>query len=121
MCEWSARKALVLLNQVMLLETEEEQLEAIQKSDTKRQAIELARALLNPRAQWPAIAKLLKEIDDEPENIRRLLLGYSSSVMLSGGKLASRAYLIATAMRDNFYDSGKPGLITAVYEVFSHK
>lgn len=117
----SARKALVLLNQVMGLETEEEALEIIQTSDTKRQSIELARALLNPRAKWPEIANLLKAIDDEPEQVRRMLLGYTSSVMLGGGKLAPRAYLIAAAMRDHFYDCGRPGLIIAAYEIFSNK
>jgi DNA polymerase-3 subunit gamma/tau len=117
----SARKALVLLNQVIHLDGEEEQLNAVLSSDTKRQAIEIARALINPRTRWGDIAKLLKDLDEDPEQVRYLVLGYASSVLLGGGKLAPRAYLVVTAFGGNFYDSKKAGLVAACYEVIAVK
>lgn len=117
----SARKALVLLNQVINLDGEETQLSAVLSSDTKHQSIEIARAILNPRARWADVAKLLKAIDEEPEAIRRLVLAYASSVILGGGKLAPRAYLIVSAFRDHFFDCGKAGLVAAAYEVVAAK
>jgi len=117
----SARKALVFLNQVSLLETEDEQLEVVHAGGSKKPMIDLARAMLNPQSKWAVIANLLRIIDDEPEQIRRMLLGYMSSVVLGGGKLAARAYFIGQVMRDHFYDCGRPGLILSCYEIYSNK
>lgn len=115
--EGSARKALVLLNQVVGLNTEEEQLEAVEKGDYKAQAIELARALIKPNAKWADVSVILTSLDEEAESIRRMLLGYCQSVLLGGGKLADRAYLIIDALREPLYDIGKPGLVAACWEV----
>ena len=111
------RKALVLLNQIMGLGDEEEQLAAVGAGDATAQGIELARALLNPRSRWPAVASLLKKIDEEPEQLRWMVLGYMKSVLLGGGKLASRAFDVITIFGDNFYDSKQAGLVAACYEV----
>lgn len=113
----SARKALVTLHQVLGLETEKEQLGAVLLSDSKRQAIELARALLNPKTQWKDIAEVLKGLDDDPEGLRHLVLAYASSVLLNGGKMAGRAYQILYAFEGNFYESKKAGLIRACYDI----
>lgn len=119
--EGSARKALVLLHQIIRIESTEDQLNAIVSTDSKRQAIEIARALINPRAKWSDVSKILKGVEDEPETIRHLVLGYAKSVLLGGGKLTPRAYLIINAFRDNFYDSKHAGLCVACYEVCSPK
>lgn len=117
--EGSARKALVLLDQVLHLKTDEERVEAVLSSSTTKQAIDLARALINPGSKWPDVASILSKIEEEPEQIRYLVLGYASSVLLKGGKgpIQSRAYCLINAFRDNFYDSKKAGLIAACYEI----
>ena len=115
----SARRALVILHQIVDLE-EEQQLTSILSADTKRQAIDLARALINPKAKWPDVVAVLKGIDEDAESIRRMILGYASSILLSANaKLHSRAYLILTAMSGNFFDTGKPGLVASCYEIIS--
>lgn len=119
--EGSPRKALVILNQIIGIPSENEQLDAIASSDTKAQAIELARALLNPRSTWPSVAKILKDLDDDPEQLRYMVLGYCSSVLLSGGAMAGRAFAIIEVFADNFYDSKKAGLVAACYEVVGSK
>lgn len=111
--EGSARKALVLLHQVIGLDSEEDQLAALAKADSKRQAIELCRLLLGG-SLWPEIVKVLKDVDDEPESLRRMVLGYVSKVCL-GGRTTQRAVEIMNCFLDNFYDSGKAGLIVACW------
>lgn len=116
--EGSARKALVILEQIGLLESEEEQIKAIQATTlNKDQAIMLARELISPQASWNKVASLLKEMKDDPEGIRYLILGYSRTVMLGGGKLAPRAFRIIDVFSSNFYDSKHAGLAAACWEV----
>ena len=112
----SAREALVFLHQISGLESEEEQIDVVQKSSVKAQGIELARALMDARNKWADVAKILKGIDEEPESIRHLVLSYANSVLLSG-KQHPRAYLILCAFESNFFDSKKAGLTRACYEV----
>jgi DNA polymerase-3 subunit gamma/tau len=113
----SARKALVILHQISELDNEDEQLESIQSADSEKEAIELARALMRPNTQWKEIAKLLKEIDEEPESIRRLVLGYANAVALNGGGMASRALSIIDCFASPYYETGKAGLTWSCYHV----
>ncbi len=118
--EGSPRKALVLLDQVAGIEGEEVRLAAIAATESRQEAIELARLLMKPRVQWLEVSKLLNDIEGlegQAEGIRRMLLAYFTKVLLSGGENAGRAFDIVDVMRDNFYDSGKAGLVAAVYEV----
>lgn len=117
MAEGSARKLLVLLDQVMGLKDAEEQLAALEAGDYKAQAIALARELMNPRTSWTEVAKVLRGIEEDPESIRHMVLGYANAILTKGGKLSSRAYCVIEAFRDNFYDSKKAGLTAACYEV----
>lgn len=115
--EGSARKALVLFHQVLGLSSEKEQIAALAKADTKTQAIQLARLLITPKPNWNEVAKILKNLDDEPETVRRIMLGYAGSVLLGNGKLAKRALFLIDVFGSNFYDSGQAGLIAACYAV----
>lgn len=119
----SARKALVLLGQCIDIKDEDEQLEAILASDSKRQAIEVAKLLMNPRTKWPDVAKVLKEVEDEPEMIRRLVLAYARGVLLGGGGLSGRAFLVINAFRDFFGDAnaGHAVLAASCWEVVTTK
>ncbi len=121
----SARKALVILHQISGLKTEKEQLKAILDADHEKQSIDLAKMLLNGSSKnWSAVAKLVKEVlqNQEAEEIRRQLLGYCASVMLNAnGKFLSRAFLICDSFRDNYFDSGRAGLILSCYEVLHSK
>lgn len=118
--EGSARKALVILNQVIGL-PEKERVEAIQKADVKKQAIELARELINPRGDWKKCAAILKDLEDDPEGVRRMILAYANSVLLGGGGLMNRAYLILECFSSPVWEMGRPGLTRAAYEVFQQK
>jgi len=113
--EGSARKALVLLHQVRGLADEASQLEAVRKGDSKRQAIELARALLDGKP-WKDIAAIIKAVEEEPESLRHLILAYATTVLLGGGKLAGRAYELIGSFSLNFYDTKKAVLLPSLWE-----
>lgn len=115
--EGSARKALILLEQVLYLD-EEEGLSYLDDPEAQTQAGELCKALLyTPNVKWPQVAKILKNITEEPETVRRIVLGWCNTAMLNGGKNAGRAFAVAQAFQYNYFDSGKAGLAMSAWEV----
>lgn len=110
----SARKALVLLHAVIGLDDKNKQMAAIDSADSNAAAIEIARMLMR-RAKWSEVSAMIKKVDDEPETIRRIILGYFSTVLLGGGD--ARAAEIIEEFRDNWYDCGKAGLVVSCYHV----
>ncbi len=116
----SPRKALVLLHSIIGLGNEEEQLAVIERGDSSRDAIEIARALIGTSTRWPTMAKILKGIEgleEQSEGIRRLVLAYCSSVLLGGRGASARAADVIEAFRDDFFNTGKAGLILACFEI----
>lgn len=114
--EGSARKLLVLLNAVIGLTNEEDQLTAILASQVKVRAIELAQALLYHKG-WSEVSAILRELDEDPESLRHMVLGYASAVLLKGGKANERAFMLLDVFGHSFFESKKPGLVTACYAV----
>ncbi len=117
----SARKALVLLHQIMGIKDQNEQLEAIQRAESSQAAYQIFQRLIDPRTTWAEISKTIKEVDEEPESLRRLVLACATKFMLSNSKISGRCYLILCAFESHFYDSGKAGLVRACWEVISNK
>ena len=116
----SARKALVLLDSIKNEKDEEKALSILEKSVSEHSAIELARLLLSPNNSWKKVALMIKELDDkEPEQIRRVVLGYMRNVILSGGMLSEKAANIATEFADNYYDTGKTGLVLSCWHAIN--
>ena len=114
---------LVLMDTVLLVKDTDAQIELIRSNDAQTKGIDLARALFNKSASYPDINKILKDLaGEEPETVRRIVLGYASAIMRSNNKgMMDRAYLIISAFRDNYYDCGKAGLDASCYEVFNTK
>lgn len=107
------RDALILLDKVVNIDDVQDQLNSItsiQKS--QKNIIDLCRALLEKK-KWEQVAKILSNIEDDPENIRRAVLGYFGKVLLNNGN--ARAALIIENFSDNYYDSGRAGLIHSCY------
>lgn len=102
----SARKAMVILGQVLLLKTEEQQLDAIQKADSRAYAFELFKLLIRARKEdWPSIGKLLSSTEDEPEMIRRIVLACANTALCKSAN--PRAASIINSFRDPLFDEGK--------------
>jgi len=118
--EGSARKALVLLDSVIRLESEEEMLEVIEKSTQEKQGIDLCRALLN--APWKKVAEIVEGIaPDDVETVRWIVLGYMKTIVLGGGKIADKAYRIMCCFERNFFDTKHNGLVMACWEAVNGK
>lgn len=110
----SPRQALVLLGKIIHL-PEEDMLEAAEKSaEEESEVIELCRMLMDQNQTWSKISRIIKGIDQEPESVRRAVLGYFSAVLLNSGK--QRAGKILECFLDPFYDSGKAGLVLSCYQ-----
>lgn len=112
--EGSARQALVILNAVIGFKSSEKQLSVIDSFDLEKKAGNLVRLLLKRKVKWTEIVKELKGIEDEPETLRRKILGYCTAILLSGKPDPLAAFIIEE-FSDPFYDSGKAGLVRACW------
>jgi len=107
------RNALKILDKISALAPEEMLETAKQEAAVQNQAIELCQALIK-KAGWKQVSNILQGLkDEEPESIRRLVLGYCSSVLLKSGN--SDAFFILESFEDPLYDIGRPGLVLACY------
>jgi DNA polymerase III subunit gamma/tau len=116
----SPRKALVITNQVKDIKDADEQLAIIEKEILKVQGFQIAQALIYNKP-WKIIAKMCQEVEEEPEAVRRIILGYARKVLLGGGKFSKRAYLVIESFAENWYDSGLAGLARSAFEVCNTK
>jgi len=110
--EGSARKALVLLHQVIDLTSEAEKIAALQRADGKRAAVEIAKLLMNPKTKWPEVAAVIKSVDEDPESIRWMVMGYVTAVALNKPN-PIREVSIIEAFQEPFFNSKKAGLVQA--------
>lgn len=114
----SPRRGLVLLEKVLCLEDEEARLECLQLPDTKKAAFDLVKALMWEKNNWPKIQGIIKGMEDEdPEQLRRLILACARTEMLKEKANHARAYAIIYAFEGNFFDSGAAGLVRACFDV----
>lgn len=116
-CDGSIGKAMALLDTVIDLPLEEQEEAAESKIAEQKVAIDLCRALIK-NSSWKSIAGILrglKETKENPEGIRRAVLGYASSVILK--QKNDQAYLILDCFKQPFYDSPFEQLVIACYEV----
>jgi len=120
-CNGSARLALVLLNKIAGIEDEDERIEAIARGSTQAEAIELARCIFGFKTTWPDAAKILSTVQDEPEAVRYLILGYARSILLKGGNMVGRAAQVIEIFQFNTFDSKNAGLALMVFRAMSLK
>jgi len=109
----SARRALVLLEQTAHME-EGEQLRALRSGTTEdASVIDLCRALFS-RTTWDEVKdalNALKEQKEDPERLRRAILGYGQAILLK--KYDDTIVRVMSLFLEPVYDSGFPGLVVA--------
>lgn len=115
----SPRQALMLLDGITALTDPEEMKKVVTLgSDEQAQTIDLCRALLNQKAGWSTVNKVLANLkDSDPESIRRAVMGYASAVLLKTDN--HRAGLVLECFAEPTYNTGFPGLVLAAYQVMS--
>ena len=115
-----SRNALQVLAQVLAVDEDQRLSVAKRTAELQSQTIELCRALLNG-GTWNQVAGILKGLkDEEPERVRRAVLGYCQSVLLNTSTkrpVANQAAAIMEAFTEPFYNTGFPGLTLACYTV----
>jgi hypothetical protein len=109
------RSALQILDAVLRLDPEDQIAGATKAAENVSASIDLCRLLIKGGG-WKRVAEVLKGLKDEqPESIRRHVLGYCQSILLKEDK--PRAGLVMEEMIEPFYNTGYPGLVFACYSI----
>jgi len=113
------RNALTILEQVLQV-PEKRRLKAAKiASEEKSESIALCRALMYKKG-WKEIAVILKGLKtQDPESIRRVVLGYATSVLLN--KDNEMAYYILECFEEPTYNIGFPGIVLACQRVLNYE
>lgn len=112
-CEGSARTALVALQQVASIESEEEMKAAANAVlVTEESSANLANLVL--KKNWKEAAVFLKAFSGDAESQRRGILGYLQAVLLNSGN--PDAFDAMTCFEKDYFNTGKAGLSMSVYE-----
>ena len=112
------REALQILHQVLVVPKKKRLEVAKRKAMEQSVPIELCRAL-GQRKNWNVIKDILKGLKgQDPEGIRRIVLGYATAVLLN--KNDSQYAVILEEFTNPFYDSGFPQLVLACYTVIQN-
>jgi len=118
----SARRAIEMLEGVVLLANKNEQLEWLEgAAEEQRQIIDLCRLLFNFQTDWSAASGILTALASaDAESIRWAVIGYARAILLKGNrrKMQQRACRVIQTFEGNFYDSKHAGLAMACYQIF---
>lgn len=113
--EGHPRNALQILEQVISVGPERRLAVAKKTAERQSQTIELCRALIGG-APWKKVAGILSGLKDEdPESIRRAVLGYCNSILLKGED--TQAGKVMEQMLEPLFNTGWPGLTFACYAI----
>lgn len=126
--EGSARQAINFLEKCLQLDSIEDiagQIAVLEAGigGSVTQGIDLIRFLFKCPQDLASFTKAMKIVKgfakDDIEGVRQGALGYVAAILQNGvsGNLQLRCLRVIRAFRDNFYESGKAGLIAAVFEV----
>lgn len=111
------RNALQILDQTLSAPAGKRLAIARRQAEVQSETIELCRALIK-RTSWRKVANILNTLtDQDPETIRRGILGYCNTILLKGENV--NAGLVMEKMEEPFYESGFPGLTLACYRIIA--
>ena len=112
------RNALQILEQVLHADPEQRLAIAKQTAEEQSQSIELCRALLSG-ANWKVVSNILTGLKtQEPEGIRRQVLGYAQAVLLKADN--EQAGLILEEFMEPNFTNGFPQLVFSCYSVIKN-
>lgn len=109
------RNALQILEQVLSVDEDKRMQVAKRTAEVQSEIIQLCRALIQG-ASWKNVSTILNGLKTEdPEKIRRVVLGYCQAVLLKSENNTAAA--IMEEFIEPFYNSGFPGVVFACYSV----
>ena len=105
----SARRALSILESISGL-SDKEMLKKVlsYEGSVSKEIVDLCRLLINGTTYSKAL-EMVNNIEADPETIRRAILGYAVACLKFKG---SKAYAVADCFRENYFDTGKSGLLS---------
>ena len=110
----SARAAMVNLERIIARNPEDRERDFAAVVESEERTKELCQLLLK-RASWKEVATTLKTIEKtEPETIRRGILGYMKSVLLSG-KDSAQAAVVIDCFSEPTFNTGMAGIVCDAY------
>ena len=113
------RNALQILQQVLITPRKKRLEVAKQAAVEQSESIALCRALM-ARKGWKTVSEILKGLKgQDPEGIRRVVLGYASSVLLN--KDDAMAGAILECFEEPTYNIGFPGIVLASYRTVNYE
>jgi DNA polymerase-3 subunit gamma/tau len=109
------RNAIQILEKVLNVD-EDKQLEMARASAAKAsESIQLCRALIE-KSPWKKVSAILEGLkEQDPESIRRQVLGYCQSILLKQSN--DKAAFVMEMFQEPFYNTGFPGLVLSCYTV----
>ncbi len=111
-CGGTPRDALKILDSIIDLETEEEMYEMIQAAYIDEESLfDFCKMLIDPKTKWDEIVPQIKLRKEEPENLRRGVLGILNSFLLNTKteKEAAKIAAVMECFQENYYSSGSAG------------
>jgi DNA polymerase III gamma/tau subunit len=128
LAEGSPRKCLVKLQQLVELPDDASRFKMLSKDEAFEATIkDLCEVFTKVQKKtWREVAAIVKSLNEtqEPETIRRAVLGWLSSALLGGWARGVNNELLAAIMSNwemNFFESGKAGVVLAAYRSWSYK
>jgi len=116
----ACRDALKLLDMIIDMEDFDEMIEVVQQGVPEEGDFrELVGMLMDSKTQWVKMGGFLKTFSGDPEKTRRGILKWFTTILLSDGSI--RTALILEAFENNYYETGKTGLILSCFQVISMK
>lgn len=113
--EGKPRAAIQLLEKLLAAPPESRDALLAAAESVKVATASLAQALMQSRG-WKEVSGILSGVeDDDVESVRRGLLGYASKALLS--RENDQAMAVLDQMIEPFFQSGKPGLVFACYQI----
>ncbi len=109
------RNALQILEQVLAVESNLRLVTAQKAAEEISQSIELCRALIG-QASWKKVSAILNGLKgQDPEGIRRHVLGYAQSILLKESN--DKAAQVIEEFYEPTYNIGFPGVVLACYSI----
>ena len=110
------RQALVILDQIIDMDPRRQRRAVRDYVTNEAKTIELCRALLNNRS-WREIQDILADLTDDPEKVRRAVIGYMSAVAIKENResVVEQAASVYRCFNVNYFDTGKAGLVFSCY------
>jgi DNA polymerase-3 subunit gamma/tau len=115
------RKALTVLEKVIVLEEEEQQLKCAKEDSLDEGQVKELCYLLLKKSPWKKVSAELKKLKKEqPETIRRAVLGMMSGALLDGWGFKFQndpGYVMSWFYDKSTYDSGFSGIVFCCYAI----